>query len=154
MATNAIRTILAVLVITALGSISKQLHAQTQLPRNTFVGVWRGKMDNLPAAILNITDESGNLTGAALFYLHERKTVTDPYTSTPGIPEPMFNFSASGNVLRFEISHRRAHPPRTLHDPPVHFRLTVTGPDQAELVMEGGKNETAGPPLLMVRGDH
>lgn len=151
---KAIRTILAVVAITALVGVSKQLAAQTETARNTFVGVWRGQMDNLPAVILNITDENGKLTGAALFYFHERKTVNDPYTSTPGVPEPMFNLRASGKVLRFEISHRRAHPPRTLHDSPVHFRLTVTGTNSAELVMEHGENGTAGPPLIMVRGSY
>ena len=153
MAPKAIRIIIAVMAIAALGTVPEQLHAQTDLPRHAFVGVWRGEMDNLPAIVLNITDESGNLTGAALFYLHERKTVSDPYTSSPGIPEPLFNLKSNGQVLRFDISHRRAHPPRTLHDPPVRFRLTVTGPNRAELVMERGENEPPGPPLVMVRSD-
>lgn len=144
---------LAVMTIAVLCGVSTHLRAQAEAPRQTFIGVWRGQMDNLPAIVLNITDESGNLTGAALFYLHERKTPNDSYTATPGIPEPMFSLRASGAVLRFEISHRRAHPPRTLHDAPVHFRLTITGPNRAELVMGQGENETAGPPLVMVRSD-
>lgn len=118
------------------------------------IGGWRGEMDNLPAVVINVTDESGKLSGAALFYLHKRETVKDPYTSTPGLPEPLFNLRVSGQSLRFEISHRRAHPPRTWNDPPAHFRLTVTGPHEAELVLEGGQNEPPRPTLAMVRSDY
>jgi hypothetical protein len=122
--------------------------------RSAVIGVWRGETDNLPAVLINITDESGKLSGAALFYLHKRETVKDPYTSIPGLPEPLFNLSVSGRTLRFEISHRRAHPPGTLHDAPVHFRLAITSPNRAELVREAGANEPAGPPVVMVRSDY
>src|SRR5579885_1628733 len=32
-------------------------------------GVWRAQMDGLPALTMTITDESGTLAGAVLFYL-------------------------------------------------------------------------------------
>ena len=118
------------------------------------VGVWRGEMDGMPAVILNITDESGSLSGAMLFYLHERKTVHDSWTSTPGLPEPIFNLKSSGQILQFDVSHKRAHPPRTSNDVPVRFRLTVTGPNRAELVREASADEKAGPPLVMVRSNY
>jgi hypothetical protein len=130
---------------------------QSQQPANSrvagianVIGVWRGQMDGLPAITLVVTDEGGNLSGAVLFYLHMRKIVSDPYTSTPGLPEPMFAMHFDGKTLAFEVSHRRAHPPRTLSDPPVAFRLTLTGPNQAELVNE----DEGGPGLVVARSDY
>lgn len=112
------------------------------------VGVWRGQMNGLPAVTLVMMDEGGSLSGALLFYLQIRPTVHDPYTASPGLPEPVLHPSFDGRSLIFQVSHRRAHPPRTLHDAPVQFRLTLTGKDTAELA-----NEKQGPGLPMVRTD-
>ena len=113
-------------------------------------GVWRADMDGMPAVVMVVTDESGGLTGAMMFYLHMRKTVNDLYTSTPGLPEPLFALRADGDTVHFDVSHRRAHPPRTLNDPPVHFHLRLTGPNQAELMNESEH----GPTVTMVRSDY
>lgn len=113
-------------------------------------GVWRGECDALPCATLTITDETGSLSGAILFYLHMRKTVNDPYTSTPGIPEPVFNPTFDGQTLTFQVSHRRAHPPRTLSDPPVTFQLKLTGSAQGELTNRSERS----PVLPMFKSEH
>lgn len=112
------------------------------------VGVWRGQMNGLPAVTLVVTDEGGSLSGAVLFFFQQRPSVHDPYTASPGLPEPVLHPSFDGKSLVFQVSHRRAHPPRTLHDAPVQFRLTLTGKDTAELA-----NEKEGPGLPMVRTD-
>jgi hypothetical protein len=72
------------------------------------------------------------VTGAVLFYLIRRDPGKQP-TPSPGLPEPLLNPKIEGNTLDFSVSHRRAHPPRTLSDSPVHFRLRVTAPNRAEL---------------------
>jgi hypothetical protein len=145
-------TILLVCVCDYQNSVQSQAprRADTADGAANIVGVWRGQMDGLPAVTLVVTDEGGNLSGAVLFFFHQRKTVNDPYTSTPGLPEPMFGLHFDGKKLGFEVSHRRAHPPRTLSDPPVVFHLTLTGPNQAEL---GNENE-AGPAVVMTRSDY
>jgi hypothetical protein len=121
-----------------------------QANASNIVGVWRGQLDNLPGVDLVISDEGGQLHGALLFYLHIRPDVNSPYTSTPGLPEPMFDLKLEGQTLKFEVSHRRAHPPRTLHDPPMAFRLKMIGLDKAELV-----NETeSGPVAVLTRNDY
>jgi hypothetical protein len=119
-------------------------------------GVWRGQMDNLPAVTLTITDEGGKLSGAILFFLHVRATVNDPWTSRPAnAAEPILNPVFDGKTLRFMVSHKRAHPPRTLNDPPSHFHLTLIGPNQAGLVNETEAGSAdAGPGLPMVRSDY
>lgn len=99
------------------------------------VGVWRGKLYSLPAVILTVENEHGKLSGAVLFYLIRRNPGAPP-TASPGVPEPMLNPSLEGKTLTFEVSHRHAHPPRTLNDPPVRFRLEITGPDSAKLLLE------------------
>jgi hypothetical protein len=128
--------------------------AQPQQPEAsgfpTVTGVWRGQIGGLPGATLVVTDEGGGLSGAVLFYFQVRKTVNDPWTATPGLPEPMLRVHFDGRVLTFQISHRRAHPPGSLSDPPVSLRPTLTGPNQAELVNESER----GPVLAMVRSDY
>ncbi len=119
------------------------LCAQTTVSEQ-FVGVWQGQMGPLPAVTLNITDEGGGLSGAVVFYLIRRSSVmSEPTTATPGLPEPLFKPRLDGNTLVFEVSHRRAHPPTTLSDPPVPFRLKLIGPDKAELVNES-ENSSSG----------
>ena len=142
------------LLLTAV-AIPAVLHAQS-VPSRTgqdaarFLGVWRGQFDNLPGVDMVVTDEGGDLRGAILFYLHKRKDVNSPYISTPGIPEPVLNLKVMDGVLSFEVSHRRAHPPGSLNDPPMKFHVKIQAPDQAELT-----NESEGAPgLEMKRSDY
>jgi len=99
---------------------------------NSAVGVWRGELDNLPPATLNVTDETGPLQGAMLFYLI-RKDDGRPATSSPGVPEPLFNPHFDGTSFTFQLSHRHAHG-NSASEPPVTFRLDLTRPDEAKLV--------------------
>ena len=116
----------AILVVAAsVGATRKGANA-------AIVGVWRGEFENLSAATLNITDEAGPLQGAVLFYLIRRDEGKPP-TSSPGIPEPLFNPRFDGKKLTFQLSHRHAHA-ETASDPPVTFNLELTGPDEAKLV--------------------
>ena len=98
-------------------------------------GVWRAQMDGLPALTMTISDEGGELTGAILFYLIRRNDGQPP-RSSPGSPEPLFNLKFDGKTLAFRVSHRRAHGPQTAHDPPVNFRLEISGPNEGTLVRE------------------
>ena len=105
--------------------------------REAISGIWRARMhtaemNSLPAITLNVTWESGSLSGSVLFYLL-RKDAGQPVTSTPGVPEPLLNPWFDGATLTFRVSHRNAHPPQTLKDPPASFRLRLTGPGKGEL---------------------
>ena len=127
--------------------------AQTAAPKQpnlrpdaaSIVGVWRAQADGLPFVTLTITNETGNLSGAVLFYFHLREE-GKPVTSTPGVPEPLFNPKFDGKTLTFQVSHCRAHPPGTLSDPPVAFRLTLTGANHAGLVTGDLTNVTESQP--------
>jgi hypothetical protein len=128
----------AVAVVPVVVGLAPALAA---LPTNnsSILGVWRGKMNSLPAVTLTVEDEGGELSGAVLFYLIRRTPGGTP-TASPGVPEPLIKPTFDGSTLAFEVSHRRAHPPRTLNDPPVKFRLQLTGPDKAKLLTgEGGE---------------
>lgn len=113
------------------------------------LGVWRGELDHLPAFTLVVTDEGGELQGAVLFYLIRRDKPGEPPTATPGIPEPIFHPVFDGKMLRFQVSHRRAHPPRTLNDPPVPFELALTEDGRALL-----QNMSEGMPLTVTHSDY
>ncbi len=106
--------------------------AQNRQSNRAVVGIWHGELGNLPAVTLNLTDEAGPLQGAILFYLM-RQEAGKPPTSSPGVPEPLFHTRFNGKRLIFQVSHKRAHA-YTASDPPVTFRLDLTGPDEARLV--------------------
>ena len=126
--------------------------AQTSAAANAAIdGVWRGKMNGLPVIALVITDEPGNLAGAILFYFQRRTTEKDPWTVEPRLPEPIFNVQYDGKTLLFESSHRRAHPPQSLNDPPKHYRMTLSGPNTAEIV---NLDEPGSPVLKLDRSDY
>ena len=97
------------------------------------LGVWRGKDRDLPAVTLTITDEGGQLARAILFYLIRTDPGKAP-SSSPGIPEPLLQPRWAGKILTFQVSHRRAHPPRTLSDHPVTFRLKLVSPNEGVLI--------------------
>jgi hypothetical protein len=103
-------------------------------------GVWRAQMDGVPALVMTISDEGGDLAGAILFYLI-RRDEGQPAKATPGIPEPLLNLKFDGKALDFRVSHSRAHGARTANDPPVHFQLRITSPDEAMLVREGKESD-------------
>jgi hypothetical protein len=100
------------------------------------LGVWNGEMNGLPAFTLSVTDENGPLMGAIVFYLQKRVDVNHPYTATPGAPAPIFNPTFDGKTLTFQVSHRGAHPPGTVNDPPVTFKMTVSPDGKAEFVTQ------------------
>lgn len=111
-----------------------------------FVGVWRGQFDSLPGVDLVITNEGNQLQGAILFYLHLRPDVNSPYTSKPGLPEPVLNIRVMAGSLVFEVSQRGTHALGSLNHSPKIFRLKMTGPDQATL-----ENESGGAPTVAMR---
>jgi hypothetical protein len=147
------RSMFGIFVLFLAGIVALGQNGSAKTPQadpSRLTGVWRANMDGMPAVSMVVTDERGSLAGAVLFYLHMRKTVNDPYTSTPGLPEPLFALRAEGDTLYFDVSHQRAHPPATMHDPPVHFYLRLTGPNQAELVNESEH----GPAVTMERSEY
>ena len=115
------------------------------------------RRDGFPFVTLTIDNETGNLSGAVLFYLH-RCNEGQPVTSTPESPEPLINPKFDGKTLTFQVSHRRAHPPGSLNDPPVSFHLTLTGIDKAGLINESDLSSTketaASTGLPMTRADY
>lgn len=120
--------------------LAATISAATPLPAEEHTtrqwdGVWRCKTDGQPNFDIVLSQEGHQIAGSILFYLHMRKDVHSPWTiSSSGPGEPMFNMEQHGNLLTFEVSHRRAHPPRTLHDPPLHFEIRLDAPDHAELL--------------------
>ena len=142
-----------VLMCVAMTMLAGGCTAQTSRPSDAslapVVGVWRAQMEGLPAMTLTVTDEGGSLTGAVLFYLHRREP-GQPATATPGVPEPLSHPQFDGKTLMFQVSHRRAHPPGSLQDGPVTFRLMLDGAGNAALVNESEPDPRA-PAYVLVK---
>ena len=144
------RVVLMCVAITALAGICAAQTSQTNSTDTApVVGIWRSQMEGLPAMTLTVTDEGGSLTGAVLFYLHRREP-GQQVTATPGVPEPLFNPQFDGKTLTFQVSHRRAHPPDSLQDGPVTFRLMLAGAGNAALVRESEPDPRA-PAYVLVK---
>ena len=111
-----------------------------------FVGIWKGTLGSLPAVTLTLEQEDGKPTGAILFYLI-RRSEDGKQTASAGVPEPLIDPKLDGKVLTFKVSHKNAHPPRTLNDPPVEFKLEWEGPGTTVLI---GREA---PPLKMTRNN-
>jgi hypothetical protein len=150
--------LMAMLATAGLSQTTRPGEPGTTSDASPIVGFWHADMDGLPAITLVVTKETGSLSGAVLFYFHRRDAVGQPWTSTPGLPEPLFNPQFDGKTLTFQVSHRRAHPPRTLNDPPVSFRLTLTGVNKADLINESESPSMNGnatsPGFPMARTDY
>ena len=114
------------------------------------VGTWRGRMYDLPAVELTVKYDGGKLSGTILFYFLHRNTEQDPWQvdTKHSIPLPLINPRFDGKTIFFQVSHKGAHPPGTLNDPPSFFRMRLTGKNEAELL---NLTETQGPGLKMVR---
>jgi hypothetical protein len=111
-----------------------QSESNQPVDNKPILGVWRAQMDGQPAFTLVITGENGGLSGAILFYKLMREDENHIYIASPGVPEPILNPKFDGKVLTFQVSHRRAHPPGTLNDPPVTFWLKPTANDKAQFI--------------------
>ena len=136
---------LTVLAIAA-ALVSSQTVNSPKQDTTGILGVWRAQEGDLPSVTLTVADEVGEFAGAILFYLI-RQDEGKPPSASPGIPEPLFSLKFAGKNLTFLVSHRRAHP-GTSSDPPVKFRLTLSGPNEAMLIL--GEDPSG---LKMVR-DH
>jgi hypothetical protein len=99
-------------------------------------GTWRGKIYDLPGVVLTVSDDGGKFSGTIIFYFLHRNTEhaswevdTTHLTALP-LLDPKFD----GKILSFQVSHKEAHPPRTLNDPPSSFQMRLTGKDEGELL--------------------
>jgi hypothetical protein len=104
----------------------------------------------LPAVVLTVKDEGGKLSGTILFYFLHRNTEHDPWQvdEKHSITLPLIDPKFDGKTITFQVSHKEAHPPRTLNDPPSSFQMRLTGKEEGELL---NLTEKKSPALKMVR---
>ena len=136
-------------IVLFAGACAAQESVQPQNVNNKqAIGVWRAEMEGLPAFTMVVTDEGGGLSGAIVFYLIRHNVPGEKPSATPGIPEPLLHPTFDGKTLTFQLSHRRAHPPRTLNDPPITMSFKAP---------ETGKSEVfqfEGQPVTMTRTEY
>ena len=141
---------IAVALVCTSGFARCQGAALQTVDDKPIVGVWRAEINSLPAFNLVVTDEGGSITGAILFYLQKRVDVNHPFTATPGdLAEPIFNPKFDGKTFTFQVSHRRAHPPRTLNDPPITLTITLPADGEQKFV-----NQSELGPITLTHSDY
>lgn len=137
----------------AAGAASAASNVQSTA-NQAVLGIWRCDMNGLPAVTLTVTDEGGPLTGAILFYLH-RKEQGQAEMATPGLPEPLMSPRFDGSTFTFQVSHRRAHPPKTLQDAPITFRMKLVSANKAELInVDESEHDPHSPVYTFTRSDY
>jgi hypothetical protein len=127
-----------------------QLGVLASATGSPLAGTWRGSINNLPAVTLNISESRGKVMGTILFYFLHRSTESGPWEvdKTHSKSLPLLDPKFDGTTLKFKVSHKEAHPPQTLNDPPSSFQMRLTGKGLAELE---NLTERQGPPLKMIR---
>ena len=107
--------------------------ARTQ---NPIVGVWEGKMNDLPAVELTVRDNNGKLGGTIVFFFQRKDTGTWKVERQNG--EPLSETAFDGKTLSFKISHERAHTDSSPDEPPVSFKFTLSSSEEGELIRLSG----------------
>jgi hypothetical protein len=108
---------------------------------NPIVGVWEGRMNELPAVELTVREDNGQLGGAIVFFFQRKDTGTWKVERQNG--EPLTEATFDGKALSFRISHERAHTDSNPSEPPVLFKLTLSSPDEGELTSNYQGQESA-----------
>src|SRR5437764_1382013 len=83
---------------------------------NPIVGVWEGRMNDLPAVELTVRDDNGHLAGTIVFFFQRSDTGTWKVERQNG--EPLIDPTFDGKTLFFKVSHERAHTDSNPAEPP------------------------------------
>jgi len=105
------------------------------------VGVWEGRMNELPAVELIVRDDDSGLTGTIVFFFQRKDTGTWKVErqNDEGLIDPIFD----GKTLSFKISHADAHTDSSPSDPLVPFSFTLTAPGEGQLTSNYQGQESA-----------
>ncbi len=123
------KTLGVVLSIVAVLAIATQLAG---LARSPFAGTWQGKQNGLPAVTLTVQEVGGKLTGAIVFYLQKRDTVSAPWHIEGGAIEPLIDPQVDGRRLSFEVRHATEHG-SSEYGPNVKMAVDLTGQNAARM---------------------
>src|SRR5271163_2065637 len=99
-----LKLMLLAAIVAMVAGPSLRVSAQTQSAPVTskWVGTWEGKLDDVPAVILRITEKGGALQGEADFYIVKRNDDGTP-TSDDKMTVAMVNPHVQGNYLEFQV---------------------------------------------------
>ena len=98
-----------------------------------FVGVWDGKVNDLPAIEVKIEKGADHLTGRIAFYLQKQGKDGKWQIEGYAFDAPMLELKVKGKTLTFETVHYKKHGSKE-RDPNVKFRMELTGTDEARLI--------------------
>jgi hypothetical protein len=105
------------------------------------VGVWEGRMNELPAVELTVRDGDGGLGGTIVFFFQRKDTGV--WKVERQAEEPLIDSRFDGKTLSFKISHLNAHTDSSPEDPPVSFNFTLAASGEGELTSNYQGQESA-----------
>jgi len=105
------------------------------------VGVWEGRMNELPAVKLTVRDGDGGLGGTIVFFFQTKNTGV--WKVERQGEEPIIDSRFDGKTLSFKVSHLDAHTDSSPDDPPVSFNFTLVASGEGELTSNYQGQESA-----------
>jgi hypothetical protein len=110
-------------------------------------GTWRGRLHDLPAVVLHVTDNGGKVSGSVLFYF--LRDDGEGFKVAGEVSRDLLEPKLSGETFTFEVKHDARHGQPGTADPPVRFRMEIVSETAGLLTREGNGQD---PPLAMTRG--
>jgi hypothetical protein len=104
----------------------------SQQAATSFAGTWTAEMNGLAGAKMTIAEAGGKIGGTIVFYLQKRENEKAPWHVTSDYKTPILAPRVESKTLTFEVQHHTCDGCQEL-GPNVHFRVELTGPDEARM---------------------
>jgi hypothetical protein len=98
----------------------------------SFAGTWTAEMNGLPGMRLTIGNAAESINGTVIFYMQKRNDVNAPWHVAGEYRSPILRPHVEDKTLTFEVQHHTCDGCPEL-GPNVHFRMELTGPEEARL---------------------
>ena len=124
--------------------------ATASVAGSPFVGMWEGKLNDLPGVEIKIEESGQKLIGRIAFFFQKRGDDGKWRVEGDKTELPMLAPKLDGKILSFEVIHYKTHGRKEL-GPNAKFRMELAGSDSAKLVKVEGEDQAADSVLLTRR---
>ncbi len=100
--------------------------------KSPFLGTWEGRLNDLPALDLSISEKGGQIGGVIWFHFQRRGADGKWHVEGDKYAQPLLLPKVEGKNLTFEVVHHRTHGSPDL-GPNARFRMELIGPNAAML---------------------
>jgi hypothetical protein len=124
--------------------------ATASVAASPFVGMWEGKLNDLPGVELKIDGSGQKISGRIAFFFQKRGDDGKWRVEGDKTELPMLAPKLDGKILSFEVIHYKTHGSKEL-GPNAKFRMELTGSDSAKLVKVEGEDQASDSVMLARR---